>query len=300
MAVSSLSAARTTTRAAPQPQPPNPSTSSSSSSTRRPNPTQSPPARRPHRRQSAPDLLHSPTPPPPPADPDADALVPIVFSWKYQGQLVYVAGAWDKWRRKYPLYRYGPNCIALIYIPIGEYQCKFFVDDNWQCATHLPTKTDEHGNTNNLIKVTHKHLEYDSPAPLDSRKPLSPLSSYRQNTCADFPSEPPVLPSHLLSRNLRIPPSVTETPPDESDSMPKNSAPHDGAPALAHARSKPFFSHVYINHLYHAPVDPDEQEVQSLSQSTRIGDKIIDTVFVTRRMPPAESEPETNGFVHKP
>ena len=40
----------------------------------------------------------------------------------------------------------------------GEYEFKFVVDGNWVCDELLPTKTNEEGSKNNVIKVEGKSL----------------------------------------------------------------------------------------------------------------------------------------------
>lgn len=212
---------------------------------------------------------------------------------------MHVAGAWDGWATKTALYKNGAEFIALLYVPVGEFQCKYFVDDNWQCAPDLPTRTDENGNTNNIVTITKSTPEFDSAAPLDERKPLSPVTSYRQNAAADLAAaDPPVMPPHLEARSLKpLPEDVSSS---VGASAPRNSAPHDGAPGAGGTVKRPFFSHVYIDHLYQAKLDPEDDDVRSLSQSIRVGNKVINTVFVTTRLPRTEPRTDENGFAHRP
>lgn len=188
------------------------------------------------------------------------------------------------------MYKNGTEYMALIYVPVGEHQFKFFVDDVWQCAPNLPTHTDEHGNTNNLITIEPQESEYDTITPLHDTSPPSPLSSYDQNPTAEFSVDPPVLPPHLESRMLKplpddICPSVQEM---------KRSAPHDGTPGGVR-KARPFISHVYIDHLYQEK-EVREDDVHSLSQTTRVGEKIINTVFVTIRGDHKIAHADGNGF----
>lgn len=223
----------------------------------------------------------------------------MIFSWNYGGQAVYIAGAWDGWAAKTALYKNGAEFIALLYIPVGEFQCKYFVDDNWQCAPDLPTRIDENGNTNNIVIIDNNTPEFDSAAPLNERKPLSPVTSYTQNPSADLTAaDPPVMPPHLEARSLK--PLPDDVSPSVRASVQRNSAPHDGAPGERPAVKRPFFSHVYIDHLYQANMDPEDNDVQSLSQSTRFGNKVINTVFITTRLPRTEPRTAGNGFVHRP
>lgn len=271
---------------------------SRSSASRASPPLPPPPRRRPRDPASSQNTPHD-------DDYDRDTLIPTVFHWKFPGTLVYVAGAWDGWRRKAALYRNGREHLALLYLPMGEFQCKFFVDDNWQCAPDLPTRTDEYGNTNNIIKVTNKEPHFDSSAPLLENKPPSPLSSYKQNACADFPSDPPVLPPHLQARTYTIlpqediPPELPYSDDPPEPEIPRNSAPHDGAPGSTMA-DNPFFSHVYVNHLYYGRAEQEDEDVQSLSQTTRIGNKVINTVLVTTKLPKGKPPDEGSDVSDQP
>lgn len=275
-------------------------------------PSRAPPS--PPRRSSAPDLasptqsskphppitppsLTQPSQPPNPATAlsltsasEDDTLVPTVFTWNYGGHSVFITGAWDNWQAKTPMYKNGNEFLALIYVPVGEHQFKFFVDDNWQCAPNLDTRTDDHGNTNNVVYIVAHDPEFDCAAPLHANDPPSPLSSYDQMSTADFPVEPPVLPPHLEMRALKP-------------------LPDDISPAVSAGRgdrdrkgSRPFTSHVYLDHLYKekgveiAPIGQDD--VRSLSQTTRVGRKLVHTVFVTRTALPLEPHPDGNGFAH--
>lgn len=257
-------------------------------------------SRRPFRRRSAPDLIERIPPQSSPSSSidqqqkstEDETLVPTVFTWNYGGYSVYVAGAWDNWKSETPMYKNGNEYIALVYIPIGEHQFKFFIDDVWQCAPNMPTRTDEHGNTNNVITVEPKELEFDSNTPLHAGSPPSPLSSYNQSAIPEFSADPPTLPPHLESRVLK------PLPDDISPSVRamKQSAPHDGTPGETR-KARPFISHVYIDHLYQEKGAGDD-DVHSLSQTTRVGRKVINTVFVTIQGNHKSTGADGNGFAH--
>lgn len=68
---------------------------------------------------------------------DDDYLMPSVFTWNFGGKHVYITGAWDGWTEKTPMHKNGAEYTAVIYVPRGEYQFKYFVDDNWYvCTVH--------------------------------------------------------------------------------------------------------------------------------------------------------------------
>lgn len=266
----------------------------------------------PPRRSSAPDLesptqaskppppitppsLRHPSQPPNPSNPlslasasEDDTLVPTVFTWNYGGHSVFITGAWDNWQAKTPMYKNGNEFLALIYVPVGEHQFKFFVDDNWQCAPNIETRTDEHGNTNNFVYIVARDPEFDCAAPLHANDPPSPLSSYDQMSAADFPVEPPVLPPHLEMRALKP--------------LPDDISPAVTAGRVERNGTRAFTSHVYLDHLYTGQ-DADvpaigQEDVRSLSQTTRVGRKLVHTVFVTRAARTLESHPDGNGYAH--
>lgn len=188
-------------------------------------------------------------------DDDGPPLVPQQFSWNFGGTEIHITGAWDGWGTKTPMHRAsGGEFVALIYVPVGEHQFKYYVDDNWQCNPSLPTRTDEHGNTNNVINVTIAEREFDSDVSAFARPPPSPIESYDEHSNADFSVDPPLLPPHLAT-------------PLEYMS-----------------------SHVCLNHVYSSP--PENvvhrcEDVLCLSLTTRVRGKRINTIFVTT--PPTEA-----------
>jgi len=50
----------------------------------------------------------------------------------------------------------------------GEYEFKFVVDGNWVCDELLPTKTDEEGSRNNVIKVEEKAMSISSASSIEA------------------------------------------------------------------------------------------------------------------------------------
>lgn len=223
---------------------------------------------------------------------DDSLLVPNVFTWTFGGQHVFIAGAWDNWSKKTPMYQNGKEHMALLYVPCGEYQFKFYVDENWQCAPNLPTRTDEHGNTNNIVKVVAEDPEFDSSAPVDLQAPLSPIASYDQASTAEFSSDPPVLPPHLEARSLKplpddIGPAVTAQHNALHRAMHRiqQNCPHlSPGSALAPPAERPFFSHVFVDHMYQAKLQSADEDVLYLSQTSRVSGKIINTVYVTNHL----------------
>lgn len=273
----------------------------------------------PTRQHSAPHLLAltqppsppaSATPPTPPSPPQTNSptrtpglptenLVPTIFEWRGGGQTVHVRGTWDNYLHVIALDDNGDEHIALAYLPPGEYHFRYEVDGTFRHAPHLPSSADEAGHAVNTLTVLHMQREYNTACGLHDSVPVSPAHSYARPTLPDFLSDPPALPPHLEARSLKplpedISPSVRLTP-DRPFTPLRPATPTMACPAApgvdpahgAHAEYRPFFSHVFIDHLYDARNQDDG--VESLSQTFRFGSKVINTVFVSQRRGPGEN-----------
>jgi hypothetical protein len=167
-------------------------------------------------------------------------LVPVVLSWNYGGASVSVTGAWDGWREKVHMTRNecaGGLFLCVLYLPCGgEFQFKYYVDENWQCNPSWPTQTDAQGNTNNVVRVVSPALEFDVEDDDDADGgdgAHSPIESYDQGymQVAEARGDPPLLPaaaavdaptvslSHALVNHLSADrPLRAEQPPPPSSS----------------------------------------------------------------------------------
>ncbi|KAG8146178.1 hypothetical protein E2320_012554 [Naja naja] len=61
---------------------------------------------------------------------------PTVFRWTGGGKEVYLSGSFNSWN-KLPLTRSHNNFVAILDLPEGEHQYKFYVDGQW---THDPSE----------------------------------------------------------------------------------------------------------------------------------------------------------------
>ncbi|KAI0560794.1 AMP-activated protein kinase beta subunit [Gracilaria domingensis] len=210
---------------------------------------------------------------------DEDDLVPTMFHWNFGGCEVFVAGDWDGWATKAPMSKNGQQHIALVYIPCGQHQFKYYVDHTWQCAPNLPTCTDSLGNKNNLVTVSRPNPQFDLTSPLSDSPPLSPVSSYNQTATGDLPNDAPLLPPFLEARYLK--PLQEDMSPDIAVAA-QNAARTwcDSKQPLSKRSLRPFFSHVTVDHLYVAR-SLESDPVRSFSHNARHYGKIINTVFVT-------------------
>lgn len=124
------------------------------------------------------------------------------------GKEVYLSGSFNNWS-KLPLTRSHNNFVAILDLPEGEHQYKFFVDGQWTHDPSEPVVTSQLGTVNNVIQVKKTDFEVFDALMVDSQKcsDVSELSSsppgpYHQEPYISKPEErfkaPPILPPHLL------------------------------------------------------------------------------------------------------
>ncbi|CAB4417471.1 unnamed protein product [Rhizophagus irregularis] len=99
--------------------------------------------------------------------------IPFEFYWKNGGQEVVITGDFDDWQGTHKM-KFNPatnDFVAVVDIdPNKQNEFKFIVDGNWQPNWDLPTRTDEHGNVNNIIyafpsgPLSPEYKEYAAPS----------------------------------------------------------------------------------------------------------------------------------------
>lgn len=229
--------------------------------------------------------------------------VPTLIFWEGDAHAVSISGSWDNWQRRVDLEpgSDGEHCVLLSLQP-GDFQLKFFVDGTWQCASYLPTCADPRGIVNNLLTVLPRRYEFDTLIPLHPSRPSSPISSYDCRSPPTSALDPPLLPNYLEARSLKpfpddISPDVCATRNNYSESsqlcsslvVPRPAPPDIDTSIGPHASYRPFFSHVFIDHLYMTRACSNDH-VQTISQTSRVGQKIVNTVFVFNDTSPPSSE----------
>lgn len=148
--------------------------------------------------------------------PDLDDLVktgpqarPTVIRWAGGGKEVYIAGSFNNWNTKIPLNKSHNDFVAILDLPEGEHQYKFFVDGQWLHDPSEPVVTSQLGTINNLIQVKKSDFEVFDALQVDSLEcsdtsdlSSSPPGPYGQEQYTFRPEEhfkaPPILPPHLL------------------------------------------------------------------------------------------------------
>ncbi|XP_014318996.2 5'-AMP-activated protein kinase subunit beta-2 [Myotis lucifugus] len=136
---------------------------------------------------------------------------PTVIRWSEGGKEVFISGSFNNWSAKIPMIKSHNDFVAILDLPEGEHQYKFFVDGQWVHDPSEPVVTSQLGTINNLIHVKKSDFEVFDALKLDSMESSetscrdlssSPPGPYSQEMYV-FRSEerfksPPILPPHLL------------------------------------------------------------------------------------------------------
>ncbi|XP_072170639.1 5'-AMP-activated protein kinase subunit beta-2-like [Diadema setosum] len=193
-------------------------------------------------------------------DPNA---LPVVFRWEGGGKNVAIAGSFNNWRTKIPMIKSHGDFTAIIELPEGQHEYKFYVDGQWVHAPRQPTQSNTYGTVNNFISVSKSDFEVFEALAIDSSRERSvdtsgsPPGDYSQ----DIPSRelqertsgPPILPPQLLQVILN------------KDIGPQYE------PALL-----PEPNHVMLNHLYALSI---KDGVMVLSATHRYRKKYVTTLL---------------------
>ena len=136
-----------------------------------------------------------------------DRGLPTIF--KFSGDKAkeaYVCGTFSNWE-KIPMVRTQKDFFALVDLPVGDHQFKYFVDNEWTNDKNLPTVDNQHGTKNNVISIQQEDFEAFAALDMDSkatnvRHHRGAETEFGQdipglNTFESKPG-PPILPPHLL------------------------------------------------------------------------------------------------------
>ncbi|XP_066546031.1 5'-AMP-activated protein kinase subunit beta-1a isoform X1 [Amia ocellicauda] len=189
---------------------------------------------------------------------------PTVFRWTGAAKDVFISGSFNNWVSKIPLTRSQNNFVAIVDLPEGEHQYKFYVDGQWTHDPSEPVVTSQLGTVNNVIQVKPTDFEVFDALMVDSQKSsdVSDLSSsppgpYRQEAYVSKTEErfktPPILPPHLLQVILNKDTGISCDP------------------ALL-----PEPNHVMLNHLYALSI---KDGVMVLSATHRYKKKYVTTLL---------------------
>ncbi|XP_030627507.1 5'-AMP-activated protein kinase subunit beta-1b [Chanos chanos] len=189
---------------------------------------------------------------------------PTVFCWTGTGKDIYVSGSFNNWASKIPLNKSHNNFVAIVNLPEGEHQYKYYVDGHWTLDPKEPVVTTKSGAVNNVIQVKNSDFEVFDALKTDSEKcadtsdlSSSPPGPYQQEAYSvkldERHKSPPILPPHLLQVLLNKDTGVSCDP------------------ALL-----PEPNHVMLNHLYALSI---KDGVMVLSATHRYKKKYVTTLL---------------------
>ena len=197
-----------------------------------------------------------------PGGQSGDKGLPTIF--KFNGDRAkeaYVCGTFSNWE-KIPMVRTQKDFFALVDLPVGEHQFKYFVDNEWANDKNLPTVDNQHGSRNNVISIQQEDFEAFAALDMDSkatnvRHQRGVETEFGQeipglNTFESKPG-PPILPPHLLQVILN------------------KDTPLSCEPTLL-----PEPNHVMINHLYAMSI---KDGVMVISSTQRFRKKYVTTIL---------------------
>lgn len=188
--------------------------------------------------------------------------LPTIFKYQGEAREAYVAGTFSHWER-IPMVKSQKDFVALVDLPVGEHQFKYFVDDEWTHDTGLPTVSNEVGSQNNVITIQQE--DFEAFAALDMDTATTNTKHRRGGPEAEFGQEipglssfeskpgPPILPPHLLQVILN------------------KDTPLSCEPTLL-----PEPNHVMINHLYALSI---KDGVMVISSTQRFRKKYVTTLL---------------------
>lgn len=91
--------------------------------------------------------------PPSTAAPERVTLIPTVLQWSHGGRMVYVTGTFNNWAERIPMRLSRNDFTVCLNLPVGTFQYKFIVDNEWRFSPSQPLVQDAQGNVNNCITV---------------------------------------------------------------------------------------------------------------------------------------------------
>lgn len=193
-------------------------------------------------------------------DPSA---LPVVFRWEGGGKAVAVAGSFNNWGTKIPMIKSHGDFTAIVNLPEGQHEYKYYVDGQWIHNPRQPIQSNTFGTVNNFIDVSKSDFEVFEALAIDSvrEKGVDMSGSPPGDYCQDIPSQelqlrtsgPPILPPQLLQVILN------------RDIGPQYE------PALL-----PEPNHVMLNHLYALSI---KDGVMVLSATHRYRKKYVTTLL---------------------
>lgn len=132
--------------------------------------------------------------------------LPTIFKFAGDAKEAYVAGTFSQWE-KIPMVKSMKDFVALVDLPVGEHQFKYYVDEAWTHDKTLPMVSNELGSQNNVITIQQEDFEAFAALDMDS---ATTNTRHKRGVEQEFGQEipglssfeskpgPPILPPHLL------------------------------------------------------------------------------------------------------
>jgi len=187
--------------------------------------------------------------------------LPTIFKYAGDAKEAYVCGTFSNWD-KIPMVRTQKDFVAMVELPIGDHQFKYYVDNEWTSDKNLPTVDNDCGSKNNIISIQQEDFEAFAALDMDSK---ATNVRHQRGVEVEFGQEvpglsafehkagPPILPPHLLQVILN------------------KDTPLSCEPTLL-----PEPNHVMINHLYAMSI---KDGVMVISSTQRFRKKYVTTIL---------------------
>ena len=85
--------------------------------------------------------------------------IPIVFRWDSGGKEVLICGSFNHWATKIPMTNSHGDFTAIVELPEGRHEYKFFVDGQWLHDPSSEKSENGLGSYNNVMTVTKKDFD---------------------------------------------------------------------------------------------------------------------------------------------
>ena len=94
--------------------------------------------------------------------------LPTIFKYAGDAKEAYVCGTFSNWD-KIPMVRTQKDFVAMVELPIGDHQFKYYVDNEWRSDKNLPTVDNDCGSKNNIISIQQEDFEAFAALDMDSK-----------------------------------------------------------------------------------------------------------------------------------
>jgi len=187
--------------------------------------------------------------------------LPTIFKFAGDAKEAYVCGTFSNWE-KIPMVRTQKDFVAMVELPVGDHQFKYYVDNEWTNDKNLPTVDNDSGLKNNVISIQQEDFEAFAALDMDSaatniRHQRGAELEFGQEvpglSAFEHKAGPPILPPHLLQVILN------------------KDTPLSCEPTLL-----PEPNHVMINHLYAMSI---KDGVMVISSTQRFRKKYVTTIL---------------------